>query len=120
GGVGGCSQRRPGRGTVRGHGREGTRTRSDGRGLGLRSGRAGTYHSRLMVSRKRVRTTTSNGSPRRKGVAVLGATGTVGQRFIQLLEGHPCSRWRRSWPPTRAQESPTRKRSAAAGSFRPG
>jgi len=22
-------------------------------------------------------------------VAVLGATGTVGQRFIQLLEGHP-------------------------------
>jgi len=42
-----------------------------------------------MVSRKRVRTTTSNESPRRKGVAVLGATGTVGQRFIQLLEGHP-------------------------------
>ena len=22
-------------------------------------------------------------------VAVLGATGTVGQRFIQLLDGHP-------------------------------
>src|SRR5512132_4332299 len=26
---------------------------------------------------------------RRIGVAVLGATGTVGQRFIQLLENHP-------------------------------
>lgn len=42
-----------------------------------------------MVSRKRVRTTTSNAAPRRKAVAVLGATGTVGQRFIQLLERHP-------------------------------
>ena len=26
---------------------------------------------------------------KRKTVAILGATGTVGQRFIQLLEGHP-------------------------------
>ena len=32
---------------------------------------------------------TSIAPARRKGVAVLGATGTVGQRFIQLLEGHP-------------------------------
>ncbi|HRE47199.1 MAG TPA: aspartate-semialdehyde dehydrogenase [Aggregatilineales bacterium] len=34
---------------------------------------------------------TSNGHPPRQklGVAVLGATGTVGQRFIQLLADHP-------------------------------
>jgi aspartate-semialdehyde dehydrogenase len=38
-----------------------------------------------MVARKRVPATTS----RRRPVAVLGATGTVGQRFIQLLENHP-------------------------------
>jgi aspartate-semialdehyde dehydrogenase len=38
-----------------------------------------------MVTRKRVPATTS----RRRPVAVLGATGTVGQRFIQLLEHHP-------------------------------
>ena len=38
-----------------------------------------------MVSRKSTRTTTS----RRIPVAVLGGTGTVGQRFIQLLERHP-------------------------------
>jgi len=58
-----------------------------------------------MVARKRTAATTSrrragaraNGalghglgaSERRIGVAVLGATGTVGQRFIQLLEHHP-------------------------------
>jgi aspartate-semialdehyde dehydrogenase len=38
-----------------------------------------------MVTRKRVPATTS----RKRPVAVLGATGTVGQRFIQLLEHHP-------------------------------
>jgi len=38
-----------------------------------------------MVARKRIPATTS----RRRPVAVLGATGTVGQRFIQLLERHP-------------------------------
>jgi aspartate-semialdehyde dehydrogenase len=38
-----------------------------------------------MVSRKRVPATTS----KRRPVAVLGATGTVGQRFIQLLATHP-------------------------------
>lgn len=33
---------------------------------------------------------TSSSSDRRKiGVAVLGATGVVGQKFIQLLDGHP-------------------------------
>jgi aspartate-semialdehyde dehydrogenase len=65
-----------------------------------------------MVARKRTVTTTSsrrksgsatasapaakvapkhlNGAPsKRIGVAILGATGTVGQRFIQLLERHP-------------------------------
>lgn len=51
-----------------------------------------------MVSRKRAATTTSkravpaSPAPRPAGkvpVAVLGATGTVGQRFIQLLAGHP-------------------------------
>jgi aspartate-semialdehyde dehydrogenase len=31
----------------------------------------------------------ATGPARRIPVAVLGATGTVGQRFIQLLEGHP-------------------------------
>lgn len=32
----------------------------------------------------------SDGAPEKKiGVAILGATGTVGQRFIQLLERHP-------------------------------
>jgi len=38
-----------------------------------------------MVARKRVPATSS----RRRPVAILGATGTVGQRFIQLLENHP-------------------------------
>ena len=38
-----------------------------------------------MVTRKRAPATTS----RRRPVAILGATGTVGQRFIQLLEHHP-------------------------------
>lgn len=44
-----------------------------------------------MVSRKRAATTTSKrqAAPRKVPVAVLGATGTVGQRFLQLLEGHP-------------------------------
>ncbi len=54
-------------------------------GFGLRDSRPKTYHSRSMVSRKRVPTTTS----KRRPVAVLGATGTVGQRFIQLLASHP-------------------------------
>lgn len=41
-------------------------------------------------SRPASRTSRSPGPPaRRIGVAVLGATGTVGQRFIQLLENHP-------------------------------
>ena len=38
-----------------------------------------------MVTRKRAPATTS----RRRPVAILGATGTVGQRFVQLLEHHP-------------------------------
>lgn len=43
---------------------------------------------------RRSRPRTAAGAPavapgRRIGVAVLGATGTVGQRFIQLLESHP-------------------------------
>jgi aspartate-semialdehyde dehydrogenase len=43
-----------------------------------------------MVTRKRAAATTSKGPPpRRRPVAVLGATGTVGQRFLQLLDGHP-------------------------------
>jgi aspartate-semialdehyde dehydrogenase len=61
-----------------------------------------------MVARKRTAATTSRRKPRsrpaparaavsrvlgpparRIGVAVLGATGTVGQRFLQLLENHP-------------------------------
>ena len=63
-----------------------------------------------MVSRKRAATTTSKrddrsaagrtasaggraasaaGPTRKLPVAILGATGTVGQRFIQLLNGHP-------------------------------
>jgi aspartate-semialdehyde dehydrogenase len=54
------------------------------------------YHEGSMVSRKRKGTTTSRRASasrpetrRRIPVAILGATGTVGQRFIQLLEGHP-------------------------------
>jgi aspartate-semialdehyde dehydrogenase len=43
-----------------------------------------------MVARKRAAATTSNAPPPpRRGVAVLGATGTVGQRFVQLLSAHP-------------------------------
>ncbi len=48
-----------------------------------------------MVSRKRAAATTSKhiapgrGVQPRRPVAVLGATGTVGQRFVQLLEHHP-------------------------------
>jgi len=33
--------------------------------------------------------TVSNSPPERLPVAVLGATGAVGQRFVQLLDGHP-------------------------------
>jgi aspartate-semialdehyde dehydrogenase len=43
-----------------------------------------------MVARTRAAATTSKSAPaKRRPVAVLGATGTVGQRFIQLLENHP-------------------------------
>jgi aspartate-semialdehyde dehydrogenase len=42
-----------------------------------------------MVTRKRAAATTSKGTPARRPVAVLGATGTVGQRFLELLEAHP-------------------------------
>ena len=50
-----------------------------------------------MLAKSRVSATSSKRSartPSRNGrapspVAVLGATGTVGQRFIQLLENHP-------------------------------
>lgn len=61
----------------------------------LRQTRGEPYHRRSMPSRKRAATTSSgrtNGapSPRKKiPVSVLGGTGTVGQRFVQLLEGHP-------------------------------
>lgn len=60
----------------------------------LRQTRGEPYHRRSMPSRKRAATTSSerkpSASPRQKiPVAVLGGTGTVGQRFVQLLEGHP-------------------------------
>jgi aspartate-semialdehyde dehydrogenase len=42
-----------------------------------------------MVSRKRLPATTSSRRERKVAVAILGATGTVGQRFIQLLAAHP-------------------------------
>lgn len=43
-----------------------------------------------MVPRTRAAATTSKATAgKRRPVAVLGATGTVGQRFIQLLENHP-------------------------------
>ncbi len=43
-----------------------------------------------MVARKPAAATTSKlPAQRRRPVAILGATGTVGQRFIQLLEHHP-------------------------------
>lgn len=42
-----------------------------------------------MVTRKRATATTSKRPAARRAVAVLGATGTVGQRFVQLLDGHP-------------------------------
>src|SRR5262245_3864991 len=67
-----------------------------GEGKPLRAMRAEPYHSGSMSSRKRAPTRTSkapassaSSSPRKLPVAVLGATGTVGQRFIQLLERHP-------------------------------
>lgn len=61
----------------------------------LRQTREEPYHPRSMPSRKRAATTSSGrkqggSSPRTKiPVGVLGGTGTVGQRFVQLLEGHP-------------------------------
>ena len=61
----------------------------------LRQTRGEPYHSRSMPSRKQAVTTSSgrkqnaSGAPRKIPVAVLGGTGTVGQRFVQLLEGHP-------------------------------
>ena len=61
----------------------------------LRQTREEPYHPRSMPSRKRAAATSSGRKqgappPRRKiPVAVLGGTGTVGQRFVQLLEGHP-------------------------------
>jgi len=41
------------------------------------------------TSSKRTGARRGNGQPTRQPVAVLGATGTVGQRFVQLLESHP-------------------------------
>src|SRR6267142_177666 len=61
-------------------------------GMGLRGRGREPYHQRSMVARKRTAATTSRRAPdprKRMGVAVLGATGTVGQRFLQLLENHP-------------------------------
>jgi aspartate-semialdehyde dehydrogenase len=61
----------------------------------LRQTRGEPYHPRSMPSRKRAVTTSSgrkqnaSGARRKIPVAVLGGTGTVGQRFVQLLEGHP-------------------------------
>ena len=61
----------------------------------LRQTRGEPYHSRSMPSRKQAVTTSSgrkqnaSGARRKIPVAVLGGTGTVGQRFVQLLEGHP-------------------------------
>jgi len=61
----------------------------------LRQTRGEPYHPRSMPSRKQAVTTSSgrkqnaSGARRKIPVAVLGGTGTVGQRFVQLLEGHP-------------------------------
>src|SRR6478609_10043376 len=45
-----------------------------------------TTHNSLLTTRQKGPTVSSD---KRIPVAVLGATGSVGQRFIQLLEGHP-------------------------------
>src|SRR5262245_3169178 len=69
--------------------------RPEGLGMTLRQTRGEPYHPRSMPSRKRAATTSSGRKqgappPRKKiPVGVLGGTGTVGQRFVQLLEGHP-------------------------------
>ena len=63
----------------------------------MRRGTAQTYHEQPMLAKSRGTATTSKRSPSKatrngsaaRAVAVLGATGTVGQRFIQLLESHP-------------------------------
>src|SRR6185436_12976431 len=66
-----------------------------GVGMTLRQTRGEPYHPRSMPSRKQAVTTSSgrkqnaSGARRKIPVAVLGGTGTVGQRFVQLLEGHP-------------------------------
>ena len=65
--------------------------------MALRRGTARPYHELPMLTKSRATATNSKRTPRaasRNGrpstpVAVLGATGTVGQRFIQLLENHP-------------------------------
>ena len=65
--------------------------------MALRQTRGEPYHPGSMPSRKRAVTTSSGrktaGPARpmrgRIPVAVLGGTGTVGQRFVQLLERHP-------------------------------
>lgn len=49
-------------------------------------------------------------------VAVIGATGMVGQRFISLLENHPWFHIKAPWRPLRgARASRILKRSAAGG-----
>jgi aspartate-semialdehyde dehydrogenase len=64
--------------------------------MGLLASVGEPYHEPTMLAESRNTATTSkrsrargNGSGGRLPVAVAGATGTVGQRFIQLLEAHP-------------------------------
>ena len=62
--------------------------------MGLRRATARPYHERPMLAKSRASVTPSRRPKSLNGraptlVGVLGATGTVGQRFIQLLENHP-------------------------------
>src|SRR6059036_3893545 len=54
---------------------------ASGYAIGLTAGTGG--------SQRRLPDTSNLTAMRKRKVAVLGATGTVGQRFIGLLQGHP-------------------------------
>lgn len=56
----------------------------------LSSSFASPFSNRVVVPTTRTAQWSMNASPSEKiGVAVLGATGSVGQRFMQLLDNHP-------------------------------